>query len=164
MIEYVALPINIDHILTSNQFFASFTALILSNNYVTKRQSLKLLGEILLDRANFNVMTRYIANEANLKMMMNLLRDKSKNIQFEAFHVFKVSHCIIAMRMVGLTLDVPTQVFVANPKKPPQIETILRRNKDKLLVFLKGFHNDKEGMFIIDRVIFGIPRDSMMII
>jgi hypothetical protein len=57
---------------------------------VTKRQSLKLLGEILLDRANFNVMTKYIANEANLKMMMNLLRDKSKNIQFEAFHVFKV--------------------------------------------------------------------------
>ena len=58
---------------------------------MTKRQSLKLLGEILLDRANFNVMTKYIANEANLKMMMNLLRDKSKNIQFEAFHVFKVS-------------------------------------------------------------------------
>ena len=57
---------------------------------MTKRQSLKLLGEILLDRANFNVMTRYISNEANLKMMMNLLRDKSKNIQFEAFHVFKV--------------------------------------------------------------------------
>lgn len=62
-----------------------------SKNYVTKRQSLKLLGEILLDRANFNVMTRYIANESNLKMVMNLLKDKSKNIQFEAFHVFKVS-------------------------------------------------------------------------
>ena len=69
-------------------------------------------------------MTRYIANDANLKMMMNLLRDKSKNIQFEAFHVFKV--------------------FVANPKKPPQIEAILRRNKEKLLVFLRDFHNDKE--------------------
>ncbi|KJA17682.1 hypothetical protein HYPSUDRAFT_46160 [Hypholoma sublateritium FD-334 SS-4] len=107
-----------------DRFFSSFTTLILSNNYVTKRQSLKLLGEILLDRANFSVMTRYIANEANLKMMMNLLRDKSKNIQFEAFHVFKV--------------------FVANPKKPPQIESILRRNKEKLLNFLKTFHNDKE--------------------
>jgi hypothetical protein len=35
-------------------------------------------------------MTRYIANEANLKLIMNLLRDKSRNIQFEAFHVFKV--------------------------------------------------------------------------
>ena len=108
-----------------DRFFTSFKTLISSSNYVTKRQSLKLLGEILLDRANFNVMTRYIADEGNLKMMMNMLRDKSKNIQFEAFHVFKV--------------------FVANPKKPPQIETILRRNKDKLLVFLKDFHNDKEG-------------------
>lgn len=39
-------------------------------------------------------MTRYISNEANLKMMMNLLRDKSKNIQFEAFHVFKVGPSI----------------------------------------------------------------------
>lgn len=38
------------------------------------------------------------------------------------------------------------QVFVANPKKPPQIETILRRNKDKLLQYLRNFHNDKEGM------------------
>lgn len=46
------------------------------------------------------------------------------------------------------------QVFVANPKKPPQIEAILRRNKEKLLVFLKNFHNDKEGtlyrLFAID--------------
>jgi calcium binding protein 39 len=108
-----------------DRFFTSFKTLISSSNYVTKRQSLKLLGEILLDRANFNVMTRYIADEGNLKMMMNMLRDKSKNIQFEAFHVFKV--------------------FVANPKKPPQIESILKRNRDKLLVFLKNFHNDKEG-------------------
>ena len=68
---------------------------------MTKRQSLKLLGEILLDRANFNVMTKYIANEANLKMMMNLLRDKSKNIQFEAFHVFKV----------GFSLPLPLPSF-----------------------------------------------------
>jgi hypothetical protein len=35
-------------------------------------------------------MTRYIANADNLKLMMNLLKDKSRNIQFEAFHVFKV--------------------------------------------------------------------------
>ena len=74
------------------QFFSSFTTLILSNNHVTKRQTLKLLGEILLDQAYFNVMTRYIANEANLKIIMNLLRDNRNNIQFEAFHVFKVCH------------------------------------------------------------------------
>ncbi|RXK35187.1 calcium binding protein 39 [Tremella mesenterica] len=107
-----------------DRFFNMYTTLILSTNYVTKRQSLKLLGEILLDRTNYAIMTRYIANEANLKMMMNFLRDKSRNIQFEAFHVFKV--------------------FVANPTKPPQIQSILRRNKDKLLSFLKEFHNDKD--------------------
>jgi hypothetical protein len=48
-------------------------------------------------------MTRYIANEANLKMMMNLLRDKSKNIQFEAFHVFKVSVLFYSLTFLGLT-------------------------------------------------------------
>lgn len=73
-----------------DRFFAMYNVLIMSNNYVTKRQSLKLLGEILLDRANYSIMTRYIASEANLKLMMNFLRDRSRNIQFEAFHVFKV--------------------------------------------------------------------------
>jgi len=36
----------------------------------------------LLDRHNFVVMTKYISNPDNLKLMMNLLRDKSRNIQF----------------------------------------------------------------------------------
>lgn len=34
---------------------------------------------------------------------------------------------------------------MANPKKPPQIEAILRRNKVKLVAFLQNFHNDREG-------------------
>ena len=50
----------------------------------------QLLGELLLDRYNFSVMTKYITNTDNLKQQMNLLKEKSKNIQFEAFHVFKV--------------------------------------------------------------------------
>lgn len=41
--------------------------------------------------------------------------------------------------------DLKWQVFVANPKKPAQIEAILRRNKVKLVEFLKNFHNDREG-------------------
>ena len=73
------------------KFFANYQKLLNSENYVTRRQSLKLLGELLLDRYNFTVMTRYISNPENLKLMMNMLREKSRNIQFEAFHVFKVS-------------------------------------------------------------------------
>jgi len=49
---------------------------------------------MLLDELNicnlFQVMTRYISNPDNLKLMMNMLKEKSRNIQFEAFHVFKV--------------------------------------------------------------------------
>jgi len=55
--------------------------------------------------------------------MMNLLRDSSKNIQFEAFHVFKV--------------------FVANPKKPQPVLDILVKNKQLLITYLTDFHNDR---------------------
>lgn len=106
-----------------DKFFDKYSKLLHSENYVTKRQSLKLLGELLLDRHNFTVMTKYISNPENLKLMMNMLRDKSRNIQFEAFHVFKV--------------------FVANPNKTPPIQDILVKNKDKLVEFLTGFHNDR---------------------
>ena len=74
-----------------DKFFENYQKLLISENYVTRRQSLKLLGELLLDRYNFTVMTRYISNPDNLKLMMNMLREKSRNIQFEAFHVFKVN-------------------------------------------------------------------------
>ena len=81
------------------------------------------MGELLLDRANFDIMTRFISNAENLKLLMNLLRDKSRNIQFEAFHVFKV--------------------FVANPNKTKPILDILIKNQEKLISFLAGFHNDR---------------------
>lgn len=109
-----------------DQVFNSYTRLLSSKNYVTRRLSLKLLGELLLDRTHFNIMTRYISDPKNLKLMMNLLRDKSKNIQFEAFHVFKV--------------------FVANPNKPKPILDILLKNKSKLIPFLAGFQKDR-GLF-----------------
>ncbi|XP_066915443.1 calcium-binding protein 39-like isoform X2 [Clytia hemisphaerica] len=105
------------------KFFGCYRVLLDSENYVTKRQSLKLLGELLLDRHNFVVMTKYISNPENLKLMMNMLRDKSRNIQFEAFHVFKV--------------------FVANPIKTPPILDILLKNKEKLVEFLMHFHADR---------------------
>ena len=69
-------------------------------------------------------MIRYISDRQNLQLIMNLLRDKSQNIQFEAFHVFKV--------------------FVANPKKPLDIATILYNNKDKIIAYLENFHLDRE--------------------
>lgn len=121
-----------------DKFFEHYTKLLHSTNYVNKRQSLKLLGEILLDRANFNVMTRYISVRSNLKLMMTLLVDTSRSIQFEAFHVFKV--------------------FVANPHKPKPIEEILVGNKDMLIQFLSDFHNDKEDEQFADEKAYLIKQ------
>jgi len=107
-----------------DQVFGSYTKLLTSENYVVRRQSLKLLGELLLDRANFNIMTKYISDVENLKLMMNRLIEKSKSMQFGAFHVFKV--------------------FVANPHKPVPIMNILIKNKKGLISFLGGFQADNE--------------------
>ncbi|XP_012890316.1 PREDICTED: calcium-binding protein 39-like isoform X2 [Dipodomys ordii] len=103
--------------------FEDYEKLLLSENYVTKRQSLKLLGELILDRHNFAIMTKYISKPENLKLMMNLLRDKSPNIQFEAFHVFKV--------------------FVASPHKTQPIVEILLKNQPKLIEFLSSFQKER---------------------
>jgi calcium binding protein 39 len=81
------------HYLSTNfdLFFSRYnTILMQSESYVTKRQSIKLLGEILLDRANYNVMTAYVDRGEHLKLCMNLLKDDRKMVQYEGFHVFKV--------------------------------------------------------------------------
>ena len=86
--------------------------------------SLKLLGEILLDKTNFGVMMKYISSPENLAIIMMLLSDPSGNIQFEAFHIFKI--------------------FVANPGKPEDVVRILTKNKVKLVKYLEKFHSDRE--------------------
>lgn len=37
----------------------------------------------------------------------------------------------------------PPKVFVANPKKPPEVTKILVTNKAKLIAYLENFHNDR---------------------
>ncbi|KAJ5174449.1 uncharacterized protein N7482_000326 [Penicillium canariense] len=105
-------------------FFGRFNNLLIqSDSYVTKRQSIKLLGEILLDRANYNVMMAYVESGENLKLCMKLLRDDRKMVQYEGFHVFKV--------------------FVANPNKSVAVQRILINNRDRLLRFLPKFLEDR---------------------
>ncbi|EEH20216.2 hypothetical protein PABG_02475 [Paracoccidioides brasiliensis Pb03] len=105
-------------------FFGKYNdILVQSDSYVTKRQSIKLLGEILLDRANYNVMTKYVDRGDHLKLCMNLLRDDRKMVQYEGFHIFKV--------------------FVANPNKSIAVQKILINNRDRLLKFLPKFLEDR---------------------
>ncbi|KAK4187591.1 Mo25-like protein [Podospora australis] len=115
-------------------FFERYNSvLVQSHSYVTKRQSIKLLGEILLDRSNYNVMTAYVDRGEHLKICMNLLRDDRKMVQYEGFHVFKV--------------------FVANPHKSVPVQKILLMNREKLLHFLSHFLEDRtdDEQFIDER-------------
>ncbi|KAL2579972.1 hypothetical protein AAZV13_15G093700 [Glycine max] len=73
----------------SSQFFDLYEKFLTSPNYVTRRQSLKLLSEFLLESPNSQIMKQFILEVRYLKVMMTLLRDSSKNIQLSAFHIFK---------------------------------------------------------------------------
>ncbi|KAJ7954999.1 Calcium-binding protein 39 [Quillaja saponaria] len=106
-----------------DEFFDLYEKLLTSSNYVTRRQSLKLLSEFLLEPPNTQIMKRYILEVRFLKVMMTLLRDSSKNIQMAAFHIFKV--------------------FVANPNKPQEIKVILAKNREKLLELLHNLSGGK---------------------
>eukprot|EP00803_Ostreobium_quekettii_P008844 evm.model.scf_195.9 EVM.evm.TU.scf_195.9 scf_195:52259-58872(-) len=106
-----------------DEFFPRYNKCLRSKNYVTRRQLLKLLGELLLAPTNVAVMLRYVSDVQNLILMMTLLKDEYNSIQYEAFHVFKV--------------------FVANPNKPESVMGILSNNKAKLLRFLENFHDDQ---------------------
>jgi calcium binding protein 39 len=106
-------------------FFAEYNSKLLeSPNYITRRQAIKLLGDMLLDRSNSAVMMRYVSSMDNLRILMNLLRESSKSIQIEAFHVFKL--------------------FAANQNKPADIVSILVANRTKLLRLFAEFKTDKE--------------------
>ncbi|KAI9746162.1 MAG: hypothetical protein M1818_000843 [Claussenomyces sp. TS43310] len=117
-----------------DMFFDKYNnILVKSQSYVTKRQSIKLLGEILLDRANYTVMTAYVDRGEHLKICMNLLRDERKMVQYEGFHVFKV--------------------FVANPHKSIAVQKILLVNRERLIIFLHHFLEDRteDEQFIDER-------------
>ena len=122
-------------------FFKRFNNILIeSSSYVTKRQSIKLLGEILLDRANYNVMTAYVDRGDNLKLCMNQLRDHRKMVQYEGFHVFKVCICRLICHSYRPN---EIEVFVANPHKSDAVKRILMQNRERLLRFLPGFLADR---------------------
>ncbi|XP_055818159.1 uncharacterized protein LOC129887192 isoform X2 [Solanum dulcamara] len=125
--KFVELP-NFD---VASDAFSTFKDLLTKHEsavsqYLTDNYS-ELLSEFLLEPPNSHVMKRYIAEVSHLKVMMNLLKDSSKNIQISAFHIFKV--------------------FVANPNKPREIKLILAKNHEGLLALLnnlgKGGEDDQ---------------------
>lgn len=125
-----------------DEFMQEYSKLLESPNYFTRRQSVKLLGEMLLERANVRVLVKYVADPENLKVMMNLLKSSAKSIQWEAFHVFKV--------------------FVANPNKSPAVTDILLSNREKLLQYFEDFQVDRTDQQFLEEKAVIIQEISML--
>ncbi|ODQ63090.1 Mo25-like protein, partial [Nadsonia fulvescens var. elongata DSM 6958] len=125
LLELLSLPENASDWLAANHatFINKMGTLMNSKSYITKRQSLKLMSQLICERKNYTLMFAYVNDPENLKQIMILLRDKSKSIQSEAFNIFKI--------------------FVANPKKTKPVYDILVKNKFKLIEFLERFNIDK---------------------
>lgn len=106
-----------------DSFILEYTKLLESSTYITRRMAVKTLGDILLDRSNGSALKRYVGSKANLKVIMNMLKEPNKSIQVEALRILKV--------------------FVNN-EAPSEVLGVLISNKEKLLRFLTEFKLDKE--------------------
>ena len=99
-----------------------FNCLLISDNFVTKLNSLKLLNDLLVDRNNLKVMKKYIQKEENLKLTMNLLLDQHKAIQATSVDIFKL--------------------FLLNPQKSEGINSILKNNQELLIKYFENLSLD----------------------
>lgn len=116
----------------TEKFIENMNGLITNGNYITRRESARLLAELMMVKLNYNMMTKYVNDVENLKVIMLLLGDKSKNIQVEGFNVFKI--------------------FVANPKKEKAIADILVKNREKLLEFLQNLNKERnDDLFVAEK-------------
>ena len=101
-----------------DKFLVHLNEFLQSEDYVLKRQTLKLIGELVSDKQCYEFSQAFLASQENLKNVMNFMRDKSKNIAMEAYFLFKL--------------------FVLNPRRKAGISGILFKNKAKIISFLEG--------------------------
>jgi calcium binding protein 39 len=88
---------------------------LVEGNYAPCRQTLKLIGELIMAFEDFQ--KAYLADEKNLIAVMKLMLSGYRNIAMEAFHIFKL--------------------FVVREEVPEPILRILRRNSEKLKQLLR---------------------------
>ncbi|VAH43134.1 unnamed protein product [Triticum turgidum subsp. durum] len=145
------------------QFFELYKRLLTSDNYVTRRQSVKFLSEFLLEAPNAQIMKRYILEVRYLIIMMGLLKDGGTSMRNEkhcfcitgwpATMIFKVLATtgpeLNAVLFVTMTHGIiiyslaDRKVFVANPNKPRDIIQVLVDNHKELLKLLHALPASK---------------------
>jgi len=107
-----------------SEFFSAYRELLVSHDYITKRQALRLLDEILRDEHFIGTRDAYIRDDKFLRVHMNLLLDDSKVMRHDAFRVF--------------------MIFAMGSADSARVHRILFKNKDKLVDYLESL--DMQGI------------------
>lgn len=106
--------------------------LLMLRSYVTKRQALKCLRDILTARTNFKVMMKYVNHMQCFKVMTALLCGRKAATRLDAYHIFKI--------------------FILNPRKSPEIIKFALLKKKKILEALDKITPTPEVDRVIDLV------------
>eukprot|EP01083_Nonionella_stella_P093410 261785_1 len=109
-----------------------FVILLNVDNFVTRKKTLSLLHDILLEKKNQKYLFRYVNDAKHLQRTMKLLRIKSVVMQFAVFDVFKL--------------------FIANNNKSEAVSRILFNNRDTLHSFLTKLEKEDDSEFDADKV------------
>jgi calcium binding protein 39 len=125
-----------------HDFFTIYSELLASHDYVTKREALRLLGEILRDEDFAAIRHTYVSDEKHLRIHMNLLLDDSKVIQFDAFRVFKL--------------------FVVSSDNSSRVHRILSKNRSTLLDFLDSL--DLQGILLGRDDLLAFEQDKCVVV
>lgn len=106
----------------SNFLIGMLHSTLVEENYAGCRQTLKLIGEIIISYQSFQEI--YLEDQKNLMVIMDLMVSNYHNIAMEAFHIFKL--------------------FVVNENKPDPILNILKANADKLIPYIDDLLGDTD--------------------
>ncbi len=102
-----------------DEFHTYYQKLLNCELYFVQRRSLELLGYILTYQSKFR--DKFLADDANLKLIMHRMINPKESIIIPAYHVFKV--------------------FVICPNRSNCVENILSLNRDRIIQYLTTIKN-----------------------
>lgn len=119
--------------------FENWNDLLLSRNYVTKRQALKVLKDLLLDRAFYKVMMLYVNSKDCLSVVLTgVILAKSAVLRTETYHLLKI--------------------FILNPRKSAPVIKLLKKKQAKLLEALQKIKSSPAIEVELAQVIGGVKE------
>jgi hypothetical protein len=106
-----------------DEFIELYNTLLRSKQYITVRQALRGMHDILQSKQHFKFLIRYVNDPAQLHVILRSLFGKTQSTKLEAFAIFRI--------------------FVANPKKQQGVIDSMVEHMDRILALLDSLEVPK---------------------